>query len=146
MTRNQHKRIKGIVSEVNKTLSYYEARYISVRRTPEIEREVCESFEQFVEARFNYECAKIPELHDLVVATEGRLFKLTHFSCSQDDLEKKRFSSATVTLLQPDLLLNPEESLIIELNRASEFLFGAGSGKTKITFNSVRKKINIKFS
>ena len=40
--------IKDVISRVNSTLSIYEAEWISCKRTPTSEREVCKSFEQFI--------------------------------------------------------------------------------------------------
>lgn len=126
--------IKELISRVNSTLGYYEKDYISVQRTPFSERERVTSFEQYIEARFNYECCKIPELYDAVIATDGHLF-----SCIElvnPDTMKRRFTTATVILVDPKTLLGNNESLIDEINKIQEFI-----GGTMIRFNNVRKKI-----
>ena len=60
--RSNKKIIKELTSRVNKTLNYYEKDYISAKRTPDIDKEVCTSFEDYVEIRFNYEAYHIPEI------------------------------------------------------------------------------------
>ena len=83
--------IKELIARVNSTLSYYEKDYVSVKRTPYAERERCVSFEQYIEARFNYECSKIPELYDAVIATDGHLFSCTELI--DPDTAKRRFTT-----------------------------------------------------
>ena len=48
--------IRDLISRVNSTLAYFEKDYVSVKRTPTSDKERCSSFEQFIEARFNFEC------------------------------------------------------------------------------------------
>lgn len=126
--------IKELISRVNSTLGYYEKDYISVQRTPYSERERVESFEQYIEARFNFECCAIPELYDAVIATNGHLFSCT--GLEDPDTMKRRFSIATVTLVDPKMLPGANENLINEINRIYEFI-----GGSVIKFNNVRKKI-----
>lgn len=126
--------LKDLISRVNSTLSYYEKDYISVKRTPESEQERCTSFEQYVEARFNYECCRIPEFRDAVLATEGHLFSCT--SLEDQDVAKRRFTTATISLLDPETLLEEDEILKNEILKIREFI-----GGSCIKFNNVKKKI-----
>lgn len=126
--------IKDLISRVNRTLGYYEKDYISVQRTPYAERERVGSFEQYVEARFNFECCEIPELYDAVIATGGHLFKCVELA--NQDTMKRRFTTATVVLVDPETLPWANENLINEINRIHEYL-----GGSVIKFNNVKKKI-----
>ena len=126
--------IKELISRVNSTLSYYEKDYVSVKRYPEGERERCSSFEQYIEARFNYECCKIPEFYDAVIATNGKLFSCT--SLVDPDTVKRRFTTASVTLIDPQTLPGASENLIREINEIRNII-----GGSSIKFNNVRKKI-----
>lgn len=126
--------IKDLISRVNSTLGYYEKDYISVQRTPFSERERVQSFEQYIEARFNFECCAIPELYDAVIATDGHLFHCVELT--NPDTMKRRFTTATVTLVDPKTLVGANENLIDEINKIHEFI-----GGSVIKFNNVRKKI-----
>ena len=126
--------IKELIARVNSTLSYYEKDYDSVKRTPYAERERCVSFEQYIEARFNYECSKIPELYDAVIATDGHLFSCTELI--DPDTAKRRFTTASVVLVDPKTLIGANENLINEIYRIHDYL-----GGSCIKFNNVKKKI-----
>lgn len=126
--------IKDLISRVNNTLGYYEKDYVSVKRTPVSQRERVTSFEQYVEARFNYECCKIPELYEAVMATEGHLF--TCISLQDQDISKRRFTIATLVLINPKMDLRMDETLKNEILKIHELL-----GGSCIKFNNVRKKI-----
>jgi hypothetical protein len=118
--------IKELLSRVNCSLFYYEKDYVSVKRTPTSDKERCTTFEQFVEARFNYECCQIPELVDAVLSTDGRLFICANLENS--DEIKRKFSTATITI-SPEI----PESL---RNEILQLL-----GGSEIVFNNVKKKI-----
>ena len=126
--------IKDVISRVNSTLSIYEAEWISCKRTPTSEREVCKSFEQFIEIRFNYECSKVPELQKILEDTGGHLFFCK--SLEDVDLEKKRFTLAHLELLSPDDFVDESGIILKELEEVRNFL-----GGSKISFNNVKKKI-----
>lgn len=129
--------VKKVVSEVNRTLGQYEKSWVSCERTPGGERERCESFEHFIELRFNRECYKIPELQKLILATDGHLFKCT--SLEEPDTEKRKFKVAHVEMLGLDEIRD-EDADIKEMLEEVQKLFGG----RKISFNSVRKKIKFK--
>ena len=118
--------IKELISRVNGTLGYYEKDYISVKRTPYSERERCETFEQFIEARFNYECCQIPELQEAVLFTEGHLFSCQYLE--NPDSIKRRFTTACV-ILDPRLPENLKNDILQLI------------GGSTIKFNNVKKKI-----
>lgn len=126
--------IKELISRVNSTLGYYEKDYVSVKRTPTSKRERITSFEQYIEARFNYECCKIPELYDAVMATEGHLFSCS--SIENPDTQKRRFTAATVVLISPEMDLEMDENLKNEIIKIHDLL-----GGSHIKFNNVKKKI-----
>ena len=128
--------ILKIVSEVNRTLTQYEKDWVSCERIPNV-RERCESFEHFIELRFNRECYKIPELQKLVEATEGHLFKCT--SLDNPDTEKRKFTLAHLEMLDPELIRD-EDTEIKEMLEEVLKLFGG----RKLSFNSVKKKIKFK--
>lgn len=126
--------IREIIARVNKTLCYYEKDYISVKRTPEAERERTVSFEQYIEARFNYECCQIPELYDIVIALEGHLWQNVQLVGS--DTAKRRFTEAKITLIDP-------ESPIIEDPELKNAIYEIAKqlGGSSVRFNNVKKKI-----
>ena len=145
--RAKHKRLKEIIVRVNKTLSYYDPGYISAKRFSNYEDnymngvEVCKSFTDYIEMRLNYECSKIPELEEIEQITEGNLLKLV--SIEGEDLDRKRFKYATFTILTPDMIVDPDEDLIREIEKAKTFLIGENK-KGLITFNDVKNRISIK--
>lgn len=118
--------IKELLSRVNCSLFYYEKDFVSVKRTPTADKERCTTFEQFIEARFNYECCQIPELVDAVLSTDGKLFVCTGLE-DPDDI-KRKFSTATITL-STDIPENLREEVLDLL------------GGSVIVFNNVKKKI-----
>lgn len=126
--------LMSVISEVNRTLSAYEAEWVSCKRSPEVEKEVCKSFEQYVEARFNYECSKIPELRDLVIQTDGNLFRCV--GMDNPDTSKRRFTWVYFELLRPEDLIPEFEFLRPRLEQVRDLL-----GGTRLKFNNVKKKI-----
>lgn len=127
--------IKNLISRVNSTLCQYEADWIGCKRTPESEEsEMCSSFEQYVEIRFNYECYEIPELRKLISDTDGHLFICT--GLDDPDTAKRRFTTAHIELINPNEFENPDEEFINDIEQVKKFL-----GGTKISFNNVKKKI-----
>ncbi len=132
------KSIRGVISRVNSTLGIYEKHYISCKRTPDSGIEQCESFEQFIEIRFNYECYKVPELQKLIEATDGHLFSC--INVDSPDLAKRKFKSATVKILDMEDILEGDE----DLKKMLENLYNLLGAKT-ITFNNLKKKIKIQY-
>ena len=101
--------IKAAISKVNSTLGMYEKDYISQQRTPETEREVCRSFDQFVECKLNYECSKLPRLKKVMRETEGHLFLCTKLL--EPDLAKRKFKMAFFKLLTPAMVEDISDEL-----------------------------------
>ena len=130
------KGLKDIIRKVNETLRYYEKEYIELKRTPEAEKEVCTSFEHYIEARFNMECCNIPELSDLERKTEGHLFVCT--SIQDPDEARRRFGFATVELISPEDFECADSSILESLEIIKQAL-----GGSKISFNSVKQRIKI---
>ena len=125
-----------IISEVNRTLNQYEKDWISCERIPGV-RERCDSFEHFIELRFNRECYKVPEFQKLIEATDGHLFKCT--SLENSDIEKRKFSKAHIEILDPSLIRDEDVEIKEMLDEVLKLL-----GGTKISFNGVKKKIKYK--
>lgn len=143
MERNNKLIIKETIANVNRTLNYYEKDFISVQRSPWTDKERCQSFEQYIEARFNYEMSKIPEFEYLCKVFEGRLFSLREITEIDDELRK--FKLATFDLPAEETVKEvltpfPEMEPLIydEMTKIIKYL----GGKT-IKFNNVRKKIKI---
>lgn len=135
--------MKETVARVNKTLGYYEKDYISVQRSPWTSKERCTSFEQYVEARFNFELSKVPEFEYLCQVFEGKLFGLTELKDS--DPEKCKFKLATFSLPPENIvkeIISPfpemEDLINDEMTKIIKYL----GGKT-IKFNNVKQKIKI---
>lgn len=135
--------IKETIARVNKTLSYYEKDYISVQRSPWTDKERCQSFEQYIEARFNFEISKIPEFEYLSQVFEGKLFGLKDIT--SPDPDNCKFKLVTFSLPQDSVIKEvispfPEMEGLIheEMSKVIDYL----GGKT-IKFNNVKKKIKI---
>ena len=118
--------IKELISRVNSSLMYYEKDFVSVKRTPTADKERCTSFEQYIGARFNYECCQIEELVDAILTTDGHVFLCSKID-EPDDL-KRKFRTATITL-DPTLPENLKDEVLRLI------------GGTEITFNNVKRKI-----
>ena len=128
------KQIKEVISRVHSTLGISEPAYIRCQRTSDSEKEICKSFEQFIEIRFNKECEHVPELKKLILETEGHLFLCTEIE--EPNLVKRKFKSVSITLIDPDMVEDISESMRKDINEIESIL-----GGTKIVFNSVKKKI-----
>lgn len=132
--------IKTLIEKVNSSLIYYEDNFTSVKRSPDVEKERITNFKQFIEARFNYECCfcdTIPNLKEAALATEGHIFLCTEIE--DPNPQKKRFSQATLTLLNPD---DVEEGMTDQIKEWIQSLHKFLNG-TQIKFNSVKKKIKV---
>ncbi len=129
------------VRRVNKTLKYYEKDYIEAKRTPYVDREVCKSFQQYIEIRFNMECYNSldPLLSKLEKDFGGFLFKC--ISLKDSDERKRRFKEATMSLIDIKEVINPDENLKNELEELKSKM-----GGSKITFNSVKCKVILKIN
>lgn len=132
--------LKTLIENVNSTLIHYEDNFTSVKRTPNSEKERITSFKQFIEARFNFECCfcdTIPNLKEAAIATEGHIFLCTEIEGANP--QKKRFTHATLTLLDPN---DVEEGMTDQLREWIQSLHDYLKG-TQIQFNSVKKKIKV---
>ena len=130
------KAIREAIIEVNRTLSYFESGYSSAKRTPMSYQERCYTFEDYVTNRFNYEASKIPELEELILRTDGKLFKC--IDLEEKDEKKRRFKRAKIVVNYDELLSEDDESLKNEVAEVVKYL-----GGDEIYFNSVRKKIKL---
>lgn len=127
--------IKKTISAVNSSLQKFKrGGWIRVERIPQLEKEVCETLSDFVEAVFNRECYnRIPEFRQAQELLGGHLFKCI---LDEPDEIKKRFLSATVILIDEKSIIDPDDNLINELRKVENYL-----GGREIKFNSVKVKI-----
>lgn len=126
--------IKRLISEVNSTLTLYKkGGWIDVRRTPSSAPELMMSLEQFIEARFNREAWNVPEFNTAEELLGGHLFKC---ELEEPDEMKKRYRSATLTVIDEKLVCEPTQNLIDELDKVR-----AALGGSRIKFNGVKVKI-----
>lgn len=130
------KAFKSLVSRVNQQLLYYEKGWVSVQRYPDSEKIRPETFEEFVEIRFNFEASKIPELSDTVLKTEGRLFSCTELV--DPDEKKKWYKQAIVKLIDVDDIPDEFEDVKEKVDEIRSEI-----GGNTICFNSVKKKIKL---
>lgn len=135
--------IKETIARVNRTLSYYEKDFISVQRSPWTDKERCQSFEQYVEARFNFELSKIPEFEYLCQVFDGKLFGLMDLKDPDPDLRK--FKLATFSLPPEEIIkevISPFPEMEPLINDEIEKIKNYLGGKI-IKFNNVKQKIKI---
>lgn len=128
--------IRGIIEKVNKTLRYFDSGYTSAKRLGSVkedpERDRCETFDQYVECRFNYEFSKLEIWRDLFIELEGNVF-----SCKLDEpnLVKRNFKLATLTIKVPKGVLESNEVLKNEVMNLINWI-----GGDTITFTHKKKK------
>ena len=159
--------LKAAASRVNTTLHDYDPGFVSATRTSNIvDKEVCNTLEEFVEIRFNRECLEIPQLSEAVRVSNGHL--LICRGLLNPNVKQRKYDKALVTLieeedidsevdkiLQKDNTLNlgideiknrfPEvvKDLKISLERGRTLAKEVLKGCTKFKFNSVKSKINL---
>ena len=129
--------IRKIIGEVNRTLSMFDnAGCTSAKRfgkvTEDSERDRCDSFDKFVECRFNFEFGKLEEFKDLFIELEGNVFSCT---LTDPNSVKRNFKLATLTIQIPKTLLESNEPLNNEIKRLEEWI-----GGDTITFTHKKKK------
>ena len=128
------KTIEKLLLSVNESLRFYKrGGWIDARRTPTSGVNMVDTIEDFIDARFNNEIWGVPEFHAASDLLEGRLF-----SCHVEgvDEEKKRFKSATLTLIRPEDIENPSEFLLGEIKKVHDIL-----GGNVVKFNGFRKSV-----
>jgi hypothetical protein len=116
------KTIEKLLLSVSDSLRFYKrGGWIDARRTPVSGVNMVDSIEEFIDARFNNEAWGVPEFHAASDLLEGRLF-----SCHVEGVneEKKRFKSATLTLIKPEDIEDPSEFLLSEIKRVHDLLGG----------------------
>lgn len=128
------KTIEKLLLSVNESLRFYKrGGWIDARRTPTSGVNMVDTIEDFIDARFNNEIWGVPEFHAASDLLEGRLF-----SCHVEgvDEEKKRFKSATLTLIKPEDIEDPSEFLLGEIKKVHDIL-----GGNVVKFNGSRKSV-----
>ena len=126
--------IEKLLLSVNESLRFYKrGGWIDARRTPTSGVNMVDTIEDFIDARFNNEIWGVPEFHAASDLLEGRLF-----SCHVEgvDEEKKRFKSATLTLIKPEDIEDPSEFLLGEIKKVHDIL-----GGNVVKFNGSRKSV-----
>lgn len=89
--------IKNIITEVNLSLPYYEAEFISLKCFSEGEKERITNFGQFIECCLNVEMyLAIPELQELIREYGGHLFVLSELKNPNEG--KYKFEEAIITV------------------------------------------------
>lgn len=129
--------LKQIIKNLNKTLKYYEKKYIRLKRTPDSLLESCESFEHFIEVRFNMECYYMAEFSELEEETGGHLFSCVEIV--DPDEAKRKFTKAVIRLNTEDYFEHVTDELRVKLQKVRDYI-----GGTKISFNSVKNRIKFK--
>ena len=128
------KTIEKLLLSVNESLRFYKrGGWIDARRTPTSGVNMVDTIEDFIDARFNNEIWGVPEFHAASDLLEGRLY-----SCHVEgvDEEKKRFKSATLTLIKPEDIEDPSEFLLGEIKKVHDIL-----GGNVVKFNGSRKSV-----
>ena len=128
------KTIEKLLLSVNESLRFYKrGGWIDARRTPTSGVNMVDTIEDFIDARFNNEIWGVPEFHAASDLLEGRLF-----SCHVEGVKKKkkRFKSATLTLIKPEDIEDPSEFLLGEIKKVHDIL-----GGNVVKFNGSRKSV-----
>lgn len=129
--------IRRIIGEVNRTLIYFDnAGCTSAKRygrvTEDSGRDRCDSFDKYVECRFNFEFGKLEEFKDLFIELEGNVFSCT---LTDPNTVKRNFGLATLSIQIPKTLLESNELLNNEVKKLEEWI-----GGDTITFTHKKKK------
>ena len=98
MTDTLIDQLREACASVCDALKYFEEGYTSAQRTPIDGSERCESVEQFIECRLNFEAFEIPELSPFVQDLDGYLFNVE--SVSEFDKKKRKFKEVVIGLNQ----------------------------------------------
>lgn len=133
----KEKIIKNLLRQVNSSLVWFNRNgWVDVRRTPDSEENMVNDLADYVEARFNRELYDIPELTKICELLEGHLY---HCTLEGIDESKRKFKTATLTLIKPEEIENPTPELIELINQARDYF-----GGSVIKFNCVRVKVQYK--
>lgn len=130
------KKIRDQIRKVNETMRFYEIDYVELKRWTGGEREPCESFEHYIESRFNMELSKLPEFAEMEALTQGHLFLFD--SITKKDSYRKKFGTVTLRLLRPEDMEIQYQSILDGIEEVARIL-----GGRKITFNCVMKRIKV---
>ena len=141
INKEAKQKLKTAIIKVNLSLRFYEANWISVQRTPDIEKTRVTNFKDFVEMRFNYEAYKLPELRDAIIRTGGMLFKCE--SIDGIDEDKRKFKVAHIKLINPEEVIGVEEAQ--DLDHVTALIHGVEEfiGGNRIRFNSVESRVRV---
>lgn len=129
-------KLRDSIKKVNETMRFYEVDYVELKRWVGGEREPCESFEHYIESRFNMELSKLPEFIEMETMTQGHLFMFD--SITKKDDYRKKFGTVTLRLLRPEDMEIQYKPILDGLEVIKKLL-----GGSKITFNCVMKRIKV---
>lgn len=123
------------IRNVNSTLSSYKSEWVSLKRSPWIEKERIHTLNQFLECRLNMEFYYIPELSPIVEQFDGHFIEIMSVVGEKD---KGKFENAIAYINKsPDWYLGNEDFSII-IKKAEDFI-----GGSRIEFNSAPKRPKI---
>ena len=140
MTDTLINKLKQACASVCDALKYFEEDYTSASRTPIDGPERCESVEQFIECRLNFEAFDIPELLPFVQDLDGYLFNVNNVS--DFDKKKRKFKEVTISLNQsPETYIGSRDysefwqamnSLLRNENKCFKFSWACKKSRVKI--------------
>lgn len=134
--------IRRIIQKVNSTLKIFDLGYTSTKRFGDVRedsiRDRCNSFDEYVECRFNYEFSKLEEFKDIFIEFEGNIFKC---ELDEPDLVKRNFKLATLRIKVPKSILEANKDLNNEIMRLIDWI-----GGDTITFTHKKKKFKYKIT
>lgn len=128
--------LKSKISDVIKSLNYYEKGFSSTKRTPVGDKERSTSLSQYIECRLNFEFFKIPFLKKYEECMDGHLFKVT----SIEGEEGRKFQHVTIQIES-----RPEFVTEVEYNSLVNSIHDEIGGNV-IKFNSSWKKPKIEIT
>ncbi len=132
--------LKQACADVCDTVKYFEADFSSASRTPVDRPERCESIEQYVECRINFEAFSIPKLIPFVQDLDGYLFLVQNVV--DYDKKRKKFKEVIITLNQsPETYIGENDysefwqalnSLLSNENKCFKFSWACKKSRIKI--------------
>lgn len=129
-------KLRDLIVRINETMRFYEIDYVELKRWIGGEREPCESFEHYIESRFNMELSKLPEFAEMESLTQGHLFLVD--SITKKDSYRKKFGTVTLRLLEPEDMEIQYKPILEGIEKTRVIL-----GGKRITFNCVLKRVKV---
>ena len=129
--------ITTAIKNVNESLKTYEADWVSLKRSPYVDKERIHSLRQFLECRLNMEFFDIPELKKYAERYDGHFLEVTSVIGVND--KKRRFEYATVYINKnPDWYMGEDfNNDLLEIEKL------LGGSIIKFNYSVKRPKITI---